>query len=267
VPAGGTIDACWTAPSASPSDWIVLHVVGTSNNQYYTYQYTGGAVSGCLPFGAPPRGTYEFRYLVNGSYTDVVTSNEVAVDNPPSLLYAHEWKFRVTADPQNHPRFDVGALKSTRSYVPRQPVDQQPGNPAIGEYLAGFVHLPELLSGSGFSSNPKPKFSVLNGSSGDDGVQLSAAQSGRSISMSCLADPALYGNDGFKTAEVPVPVLDCPAGPDSTVTVVDTTPVATVSGQLECIAYLPEPSRALAFAIGGTAMLAISLRRRRRDRL
>jgi hypothetical protein len=81
VAAGGQLTISWTAPAgSSSSDWISLYRVGNSNSQFGWWQYTGGATSGSFTLGAPAApGQYEFRYLVNNSYTSVVVSNTVTV--------------------------------------------------------------------------------------------------------------------------------------------------------------------------------------------
>jgi hypothetical protein len=76
----GEITISWTAPNGSSSvDWIGFFRVGTSNTQYLAYLATGGATSGSatLPWTEP--GQYEFRYLLNNTYTSVASSNIVTV--------------------------------------------------------------------------------------------------------------------------------------------------------------------------------------------
>ena len=71
----------WTAPSGSSStDWIALYASGAANTDYISWQYTNGATSGSLNVPAPSNpGTYEFRYLVNDTWTSVKQSNPITV--------------------------------------------------------------------------------------------------------------------------------------------------------------------------------------------
>jgi hypothetical protein len=53
---------------------------GDSNHQYLSYTYTKGARDGSVSFTAPSAdGAYEFRYLPNGGYDDVATSDPITV--------------------------------------------------------------------------------------------------------------------------------------------------------------------------------------------
>ena len=81
VSPGGTITASWTAPAGRPTvDWIGLFASGASNTSYLAYKFTGGATSGSGTFVAPLQaGQYEFRYLLNNGFTDVVRSSAVTV--------------------------------------------------------------------------------------------------------------------------------------------------------------------------------------------
>jgi peptidyl-Asp metalloendopeptidase len=72
----------WTAPAggASASDWVSLYRVGATNGEYGWWRYTNGALSGSFTLSAPGEaGQYEFRYLVNNSYTSVAASNTITV--------------------------------------------------------------------------------------------------------------------------------------------------------------------------------------------
>ena len=71
----------WTAPSGSSSkDWIALYAGGAANTDYVSWQYTNGTTSGSLTVPAPSNtGTYEFRYLVNDTFTSVKQSNAITV--------------------------------------------------------------------------------------------------------------------------------------------------------------------------------------------
>ncbi len=95
VSPGGSLTVNWTAPSGqtSPTDWIGIYAVGAANTSYGAWGYTGGALSGTLSCTAPsPAGTYEYRYLRNNGYTDVVRSTPVTVSGGGS-------SFAVSASP------------------------------------------------------------------------------------------------------------------------------------------------------------------------
>ncbi len=80
VTSGGQITVSWTAPSGSSSlDWVGFFRVGTSNTQYLAYLSTGGAASGSASLPWTELGQYEFRYLLNNTYTSVISSNIVTV--------------------------------------------------------------------------------------------------------------------------------------------------------------------------------------------
>jgi cytochrome c551/c552 len=81
VQTGGTMTVSWTAPSGSSStDWIALYASGAASTAYGSWQYTNGATSGSLTVPAPSNtGTYEFRYLVNDTFTSVKQSNAITV--------------------------------------------------------------------------------------------------------------------------------------------------------------------------------------------
>jgi len=257
-PSGLDANVCWTAPpGANAFDWVALVPIGRPNTEYVAYQYTGGSPSDCAVLPVSQSGTYEARYFLESQYTEVAESGEVGLGNAPPLLHAHEWKARVTANPQGHPQFDVGDEVTLLSYVARSAPDRMPANATIGDYGTGFVRLggadvdPAWTFGS-----PQPSFAVYNGFGGSDGVRFDAAAGGRSVAMSCLTGGSFYANDGFKTDDVPVPVLACP-GAANQVTLQATGPVATVSGALQCTRYLPEPELALSLAVGGLALLLV----------
>lgn len=259
-PFGPEAEVCWTAPpSASLFDWIVLVPLGSPSNSYVGLSYTGGTQNGCLTFYTGVPGVYEARYLLENSFTDVATSNEVALGTTGPLMHAHEWKLEVTADPQNHPRFDVGDEVTVVTHVPRSAPDRLPANPQIGDYGGGFVHLDsDSLDPAWTFGSPQPTFSVYDGFAGSDGIRFDAATSGRSLAMSCETAPSRFSNDGFKTRDMPVAVLDCPGGANDA-TIQDTSPAAVVSGELMCSRYLPEPALGVAIAAG--CMMLSALRR------
>jgi hypothetical protein len=81
VSAGGTITVNWIAPSGRPTtDWVGLFRVGAPNTPAIAWQYTNGTANGSFNVTAPAQpGSYEFRYLLSGGYTDVARSNTVTV--------------------------------------------------------------------------------------------------------------------------------------------------------------------------------------------
>jgi hypothetical protein len=87
VAPGGQLTVSWTAPSGRPTnDWIVLCKEGNASTSYVWSQSTQGATSGSVAMTAPSQtGHYEFRYLLQGGYTDVVRSNIVPVTTAPSV--------------------------------------------------------------------------------------------------------------------------------------------------------------------------------------
>jgi len=102
VAPGGQITVSWTAPSGSSNlDWIGLFKVGTANSQYLRIMYTNGATSGSFNVTAPEEpGQYEFRYLLNNSFTSVKTSNVVKVNqfdrNSSNVVFVNSISMSVT---------------------------------------------------------------------------------------------------------------------------------------------------------------------------
>ena len=71
--------------STSNTDWIGMYVVGAPNTSYGAWNNTGGLDSGSLVFTAPDSvGQHEFRFLLNGGFTSVATSNIVTVRGKPN---------------------------------------------------------------------------------------------------------------------------------------------------------------------------------------
>jgi hypothetical protein len=82
VVAGGQLSVSWTAPRGGPFDWLGFFQVGEPSTAYEFrwWQYTNGAISGMLQVPAPVSpGQYEFRYLLDDGYVDVVRSSVVTV--------------------------------------------------------------------------------------------------------------------------------------------------------------------------------------------
>jgi len=83
VTPGGQLSVSWIAPSATHGDWIGLFKVGDPNTSYggRWWKYTDGATSGTLALSAPMEpGQYEFRYLLDDDFIDVVRSSPVRVN-------------------------------------------------------------------------------------------------------------------------------------------------------------------------------------------
>ncbi len=83
---GDPLSVNWTVNAGRPaSDWIGLFQVGSPNNAYGWWRYTGGATSGTFDLTAPLEpGQYEFRYLLNNGYVDAARSPAVTVNQPGS---------------------------------------------------------------------------------------------------------------------------------------------------------------------------------------
>lgn len=71
----------FTAPmGASASDWIGFYHMDDPNTMFRCVHFTGGAASGSFWCDATNNpGTFEFRYLVNNSYTSVAESTSVII--------------------------------------------------------------------------------------------------------------------------------------------------------------------------------------------
>jgi len=77
---GGQVAGTFTAPSgSSQQDWVGLFKVGTLNTENLAYFYTSGVMSGNFTITLNQPGQYEFRYLLNNTYTSVITSNIITV--------------------------------------------------------------------------------------------------------------------------------------------------------------------------------------------
>jgi glutaminyl-peptide cyclotransferase len=80
---GASFSIAWTAPSGSSIyDWVALYRVGDPNTSYLWWSSTSGSTSGSATLTAPTSaGTYEFRYLLNGGYTDALRSSPISVSS------------------------------------------------------------------------------------------------------------------------------------------------------------------------------------------
>lgn len=81
VAAGGELTVSWTASQPGKLDWIAIYRVTATNLQHGWYDYVDGANSGTFTIKAPTEpGLYEFRYLIDDSYFDVVKSASITVE-------------------------------------------------------------------------------------------------------------------------------------------------------------------------------------------
>ena len=69
VAVNGNLSVFWTAPSGRPQTWadiVGLYLVGSTNDQPISYQYTLGATNGTFTLTAPAiAGVYELRYVMD----------------------------------------------------------------------------------------------------------------------------------------------------------------------------------------------------------
>lgn len=80
VDAGAELKVSWTAPRGGVADWIGLFKLGAPNENYGWWNYTDGAEGGTYTLTAPlESGQYEFRFLLDDGYVDVVRSTPVTV--------------------------------------------------------------------------------------------------------------------------------------------------------------------------------------------
>lgn len=72
VAAGSPLTIDWKAPPGRPfNDWIGLFKAGGPNSGELWWKSTGGASAGFFQLTAPPQGSYEFRYFLQGSRVEV----------------------------------------------------------------------------------------------------------------------------------------------------------------------------------------------------
>ena len=79
---GEQVTVTWQAPANAnlSSDWIGLYKGSNITNIFYKdYRYTNGKTNGSVTFKLNNTGQYEFRYLKNNGYSDVVTSKTITV--------------------------------------------------------------------------------------------------------------------------------------------------------------------------------------------
>jgi hypothetical protein len=78
---GGPITVQWSAPDGSSAlDWIGLYHVEDADTAYLWSQATDGTSAGSFTLLAPlDPGQYQFRYLLNGGWTDVAQSSPFTV--------------------------------------------------------------------------------------------------------------------------------------------------------------------------------------------
>ena len=82
VVARGQLSVSWTAPQSGALDWIGFFRVQDPSTAYQSgwWEYTNGATTGTLPVNVPLQpGQYEFRYLLDDGFVDVVRSRAVTV--------------------------------------------------------------------------------------------------------------------------------------------------------------------------------------------
>lgn len=80
IRAGATVTIAWTAGAGrTAADWLGLYQVGATNRQYNWYALTRGAATGSISVVIRTPGQYEFRYLLNGGYTDAGRSGTITV--------------------------------------------------------------------------------------------------------------------------------------------------------------------------------------------
>lgn len=93
IPPGGTAEVSWQAPGThSAKDWVGLFLVDkpTAGNTIVSWRYVPSGTSGTLTFTTPtiiPSQLYEFRYLLDDSFSVAAKSNPVTISSaitPPT---------------------------------------------------------------------------------------------------------------------------------------------------------------------------------------
>ena len=84
VKAGSPLTATWQGQLVQPpgaKDWLGLFRLGDPNTAPLARAYTNGQLGGFFTVTAPlASGRYEFRYLLEDSFTDLVRSGPVMVE-------------------------------------------------------------------------------------------------------------------------------------------------------------------------------------------
>jgi hypothetical protein len=122
VTQGAALTVNWTAPAGSSStDWVGLFFLQAANTAPIVWQYTGGATSGGFSVSAPAgSGQYEFRYLLNDGYSDVVRSSAITINGTFAVNVTP-----LTVGP-------TGSLTVTWTAPPGRPANDWVGLYAIG---------------------------------------------------------------------------------------------------------------------------------------
>nr|MBA3569716.1 hypothetical protein [Pyrinomonadaceae bacterium] len=106
VSVGGPLAVTWNIPSnQSQTDWVGLYRSGapdTAGRELW-WMYTGGSPTGSFTLNAPlEAGQYQFRFLLNNSFSHVATSNSVTVSSTPT----------PTPTPTSVPSYSIAASPS-----------------------------------------------------------------------------------------------------------------------------------------------------------
>jgi hypothetical protein len=79
---GGTVTATWSITNPTATDWIALHLSGSSNTDHITWVYTTGAASGSISipvYNSVSPGTYELRLFRQDTYERLAVSNPITI--------------------------------------------------------------------------------------------------------------------------------------------------------------------------------------------
>jgi hypothetical protein len=128
---GGAVTVAWTAPAgAAATDWVGLFQVGAPNSPAIWFQYTNGLTSGSATASVPEAtGLYEFRYLLQNGYTDVIHSNTIS-----STLSGN---FTIAGTPRT---VSPGGTLTVSWTAP----SGRPANDWVGLYLVGAPNSPSI---------------------------------------------------------------------------------------------------------------------------
>lgn len=130
VSPGGSLTVSWTAPAGRPvNDWVGLFAVGAPNTASLWYTFTNGTTSGSATATAPSQpGQYEFRYLLQNGYSDIVRSSAITVSTA---------SFAVTASPAS---VGPGGTWTVSWTVPAG----RPANDWVGLFAVGAANTSSL---------------------------------------------------------------------------------------------------------------------------